>query len=71
MEIIDDDLCQGKKLLEDLLRERPELDELLERAIERSYEPRAKYAIVACYVCDGYNYNCPDYKNIKEVKKYA
>ncbi len=60
-----EDSCYQKNLLDDLLKDKPHLEKILTYAVESIDESRASYAIKACFVCDGYNYNCPDYKITK------
>jgi len=55
------DTCTRKKSLEYLLEKKPELEKDIKEMLEGKTNEFARLA-VACYVCDGHNYNCEEYK---------
>jgi len=61
-----EDYCAHKESLEELMKKIPLIEGHVESSLDDTVELNKNY--VACYICDGYNYNCPDYK-IAEVKK--
>lgn len=55
-----DDLCRGKELLNEFLKDKPELERTLTSGGPRA-DDKPHYSTRVCACCDGYNYNCPDY----------
>jgi len=62
------ELCTRKRSLELLLEKKPELEDDIKEMLENK---PTEFGILAtqCYICDGHNYNCTEYKNNQEAKK--
>jgi len=62
-------ICTRKVLLELIIEKKPELETIILKNIELN--PPKNYFSgngVCCYICDGKNLNCIDYKNYEAEK---
>lgn len=57
-------MCTRKNCLEMIIEKKPELEELILRQLEAG-AGGLRGSATMCYVCDGHNYNCPDYHEYK------
>jgi len=57
-----DDKCMEKEPADKIIKREPIIKNMME------YDAVRKNPIYRCFVCDGYNYNCEQYK-IKEMVK--
>jgi hypothetical protein len=60
----DPEACINKIILSEVLEKEPKLEKMI-------YETRnvnVKNIAYVCYACDGYNYNCENYKTLEANK---